>query len=64
MGKYYNRMLKYLGKRITVFLTAGTVRRLNKERKKFKRKKFAVKSFHIAVDGIICLNRKINYIKL
>lgn len=33
MGKYYNRMLKYLGKRITVFLTAGTVRRLNKERK-------------------------------
>lgn len=31
MGKYYNRMQKYLGKRIT--LTAGTVRRLNKERR-------------------------------
>ena len=54
MGQYYNRMQKYLGKRTT--LTAGNVRRLNKE--KIKRKKFATKSFDIVVDGIICLNRK------
>lgn len=38
-------------------LTAGTMRRLKKE--KIRKKNLAAKSFHIAGDGIICRIEKL-----
>lgn len=62
MEKHCNRTRKYLRKRITWVQQQELLE--SKIGKEIKRKEFAAKSFHTAIDGKICLNRKINYMKL